>query len=247
MLWGWSFHVWETIVKVSLWIAVGAGVLTAVTAFVAGYVGYELTDVVQKEADVRIGEASAQGKAAVAEAAKANAELGKAQIAIEQAQARAAEAGARAAEAQLALEIFKAPRSMTRPQQDEIIAAIAQFKGTRFDMAVLPGDPEAANFLGQVSAAMQLAEWEWVEWAHPNNGLTFTYSWPNLPNVGQMGGFGIDIFVSSQDEKLLKAAMALAAVLVSKNWSSLGAREAVKEQGIPNADTVHVVIGRKIP
>ena len=91
MLWGWSFPALELIVKVALWIAFAAGGIAAVSAFIAGYVGYELTDAMQKEADLRIVEAQSRG---------------------EEAKARAAVAEQRAAEAQLALEKFKAPRNL---------------------------------------------------------------------------------------------------------------------------------------
>jgi hypothetical protein len=74
MLWGFPFSSLELIVKISLWIALVAGAVTAVTAFIAGYVGYELTDAVQKESDVKIAEANKIGEQARTEAAKANAE-----------------------------------------------------------------------------------------------------------------------------------------------------------------------------
>ena len=88
MLWGWSFATLELIVKSALWIAVAAGVVAALSAFIAGliavaagvvaalsgfiagYVGLRLTDAIQKEADLRIADADRRA--------------GEAQLALEQ-------------------------------------------------------------------------------------------------------------------------------------------------------------------
>ena len=53
-----------------MWIAGISGAVAAFSAFIAGYVGYELTDIVQKDADKQISETKA-------EAARANESLGK--------------------------------------------------------------------------------------------------------------------------------------------------------------------------
>jgi hypothetical protein len=65
MLWGSSLSTWEYVVKACLWIAGISGAVTAASAFIAGYVGYELTDVVQKHAEKQISETRS-------EAARAN-------------------------------------------------------------------------------------------------------------------------------------------------------------------------------
>ena len=109
---------------------------------------------------------------------------------------RIAEADARALEAQAQLAKFKSPRNMTSVQQSRLVEKLTRFKGTRFDMAVVVGDPEAALFLGEISKTLQLASWEWVEFAHSGSQLTLTYTWRGLPNVGQMGAFGrVDILL----------------------------------------------------
>jgi|SRR5271166_3543288 len=232
MLWGWPFPTWELIVKVSLWLVVGAGVVTAVSAFVSGYVGYELTDAVQRASDERV--------------AELNKEIARLSADAEASRAMIADADARALEAQAQLAKFKAPRSMKRDQQTRIAEKISAFKGTRFDIAVIPGDPEAATFLGQVSATLQSAGWEWIEWAHPGGRLTFTYTWPGLPNVGQMGGFGIDVIVHSDHRlEFENAAKALSDALAAEHFSDGQVHEAVPAQSIPNGDTIHIVIGKK--
>lgn len=156
------------------------------------------------------------------------------------------EAEARALEAQAELAKFKAPRSMTPEQQMRIVGKLAGFKGTRFDMSVLASDPEAAIFLGQVSKTLQLAGWEWVEWAHPSGPITLTYGWPGLPNVGQMGGVGIEIFVHPDHaEQFREASTSLAKTLAAEGFSNGTVTDSVGEQGIPSNDTLHIVIGKK--
>jgi hypothetical protein len=180
----------------------------------------------------------------------ADAEASKASIASankETALARkdAAIAEQRANEAKLALEKLRAPRSMTPEWQQNIIAQLSRFKGTRFDMAVIPGDPEAANLVGQVSATIQAAGWQWVDFVPPGGPLTLTYTWAGLPNVGQIGGFGIDIIVPLDRMDLSFAANALAQAFKADGFCDGTIHNATKEQKFPNQDTIHVVVGKK--
>ena len=159
---------------------------------------------------------------------------------------RIAEADARALEAQAQLAKFKSPRNMTSVQQSRLVEKLTRFKGTRFDMAVVVGDPEAALFLGEISKTLQLASWEWVEFAHSGSQLTLTYTWPGLPNVGQMGAFGVDIFVDPDHASdLWPPAQLLSSALLEDGFSVSGPRPAVPEQGFLNQDVVHVIIGKK--
>jgi hypothetical protein len=61
-MWGMSLQFWELVFR---WATVSAGllgVLTAAAAFISAWVGYQLTDVVQKDADRRIEEARVANK-----------------------------------------------------------------------------------------------------------------------------------------------------------------------------------------
>ena len=64
MLWGSPLSTWELVVKTALWVAGITGAVAAVSAFIAGYVGYELTDVVQKEAERQISETRSEAERA---------------------------------------------------------------------------------------------------------------------------------------------------------------------------------------
>jgi hypothetical protein len=159
---------------------------------------------------------------------------------------RIAEADARALEAQVQLAKFKSPRNMTPDQQSRLVEKLARFKGTRFDMALVVGDPEASLFLGQISKTLQLAGWEWVDFAHAGGPLTFTYTWPGLPNVGQMGAFGVDIFAPPDHASdLSTAAQLLSSALMEDGFSLSGPKTTTTEQGFINQDAIHVVIGKK--
>lgn len=180
----------------------------------------------------------------------ADAEASKASIAAanketELARKDAAIAEQRANEAKLSLEQLRSPRLMTPDWQAKIIVQLSRFKGTRFDMALIPGDPEAATLLGQVSATIQAAGWQWVDFAPSGGPLTITYTWPGLPNAGQMGGFGIDIFVPPDRTDLSFAANALAQSFRADGFCDGTIHNAAEEQKFPNHDTIHVLIGKK--
>ncbi len=113
MLWGFPLSTLEMVVKISLWIALGAGAVTAVSAFIAGYVGYELTDAVQKEADVKIAEANKVGEQARTEAAKANAEAAQANEQTEELR-----------KANLELQKNVRGREISDEQRDQIVSAL---------------------------------------------------------------------------------------------------------------------------
>jgi hypothetical protein len=188
MLWGWSFSALELIVKVALWIAFAAGGIATVSAFVAGYVGYELTDAMQKDADLRIAEAQSRG---------------------EEAKARAAVAEQKAAEAQLALERFKAPRILKQDQQARIAEKLKAFAGVVYDAGVGPkGDPEPLYILRSIHAALLLANWNHIAWTAGGE----TYTEPGMPPIGltMVANVIVDVH-PDRWEKYGTAATALAA------------------------------------
>jgi hypothetical protein len=155
-----------------------------------------------------------------------------------------AEADARALEAQAQLEKFKSPRNIVN--QSAVVSKLIGFKGTRFDMAVVVGDPEANRFLGQLSKTLQLAGWEWIDFGAPRGPLTFTYTWPGLPNVGQMGGFGVDIFVHPEHMAEFSAPADLLSSILSEEGLSISKpASAVAAQGFSNDNAIHIVIGKK--
>ena len=65
------------------------------------------------------------------------------------AHAQIAEANARALEARLALEKFKAPRSIALEQAADISNKLTSFKGTRFDISAISGAQKRKHSSGQ--------------------------------------------------------------------------------------------------
>lgn len=77
-MWGFSLQFWQVVFFWATVTAAVAGGISITAAFVSAMVGYQITDLVQADADKRISEASARGDEARAEAAKANEAVAKA-------------------------------------------------------------------------------------------------------------------------------------------------------------------------
>jgi hypothetical protein len=197
------------------------------------------------DADEHSRELEVQVADAKKEIARLSAVAERARADVADAIARAKEAERGSNEAKLALEKFRAWRVMTFDQQAEIVKAIAQFKGTRFDISLITGDPEATNFLGVIAFTLQLAQWEWIEYAHPTGPFMSVYNFPGKPNIGQQGsGIGIAVLVhQDHTSELSAAANALSNALAEVNGSAIAVVDAPAD--IPNHDTIHIMIGKK--
>jgi hypothetical protein len=197
----------------------------------------DLWDHARQESNERIAELNKGTAQLAAEAESARGEIAKANRG-------AAEANARAVEAQLALEKFKAPRELTPEQQARITFAALPFKGTRFDMAVIPNDPEAIVLVGKIAGPLRAAGWEWVEFNHPNGPFMNVYSWPDLPNVGQFSAVGVSIQLNSDHaDEFQNVANELSKVLTAVGFDATVTVADVP--GIPNHDTLHILVGKK--
>ncbi len=81
-------------------------------------------------------------------------ELAQFHLDSEEAKAQAAQAEQRAAEASLELAKLKAPRTLRPEQQNRIIAKLNPFGGTKFDIGLMPSDPEAEMLLTVVESML---------------------------------------------------------------------------------------------
>lgn len=156
------------------------------------------------------------------------------------ANARAAEAEQRAAEATLELAKFRAPRTLTIEQQAAISEKLRAFAGTRFDAAVIRGDPETHQLLGMIEAALATAGWTQVNWV----GFEVLKR-PGKPDVGEWAATNVIIAVPHDlIPRLWVAATSLAAVLTAADIPA----QAQDAQGmdVKNNDVVHLLIGRKM-
>jgi hypothetical protein len=211
----------------------------------------DLIEIEQREIQRRHDEDMARVQHDTAQANERAAQLEKeaanARAAVAGANARAAEASQKAAEAQLALEKFKAPRMLTLDQQRQIAERVKSFNKMRFDLSAITGDPEALALSGQIADALKMGGWTWIEFNHPDGPFMTVFSFgSDIPNVGQQGRIGVDIKVHlDHAAELSAAANALSTALNDVGVNAKFAADADAQAGIPNHDTIHVMIGKK--
>jgi membrane protein involved in colicin uptake len=103
------------------------------SAFVSAWVGYKITDAMQKDVNVGIEEVQTRGNEAEAEAERAKAEVAKANEAIATATERAAELEKEAAEARAEQERLKAQlawRTLSPNVLDRLVAGLVGGSGS---------------------------------------------------------------------------------------------------------------------
>lgn len=133
--------IWETVFKIATWSALVFGALSIGSAFISAWVGWEITDATQKEADTRI-------KAA--------------DVRIAEATARAAEATQKAEEERLArvkLETRIAPRQISQEQQNKLTIRCKDFNVQETTIIASPSTAENEWFVRQIGAPLAAAGW----------------------------------------------------------------------------------------
>jgi hypothetical protein len=143
-----------------------------------------------------------------------------------------AEANARAAEAALELAKFKAPRSLTKEQEDQLIAKLKPFSGQLFSFNVT-ADPEAISFLRIIRTVLNRAGW---------NEIPSQYGDVSVGGVGVSTDTGITLEVAANADM---AHVALVQLLDS-------ALNAEGIQSIPrhnkdltNLSAINILVGKK--
>lgn len=125
-------------------------------------------DLLRERANVEVGKANVAAAAAHERAAGLEKQAEEARGAIAEANARAAEAAQKAAEAQLALEKFRAPRSLSVEQRADIVSRMSKWatipaSGESQSVAVFSLDSsfESANLANQIAEVLgpQGAAW----------------------------------------------------------------------------------------
>jgi F0F1-type ATP synthase membrane subunit b/b' len=243
MLWGFSLKFWESVVFWALTIAAIFGAVSVIAAFMAGFLGNQVSGRVQKISDGKIAEAKKDAASANGAAAKANERAAELEKEAAQSKERAtelekrvAEANARALEAQLALEKFKAPRVLSAVQQRNLSQQMKQFAGHTFDVAASQ-EKESLDLVVQIEDALKEAGWTQTDWTTTGSVIKRN----GRPVIGIAIESGITIQVDKSREKdLLPIAKALAASLVAEN---IEAEAVFAWHGATN--TIHVVVGAK--
>ncbi len=236
---------WFDRASIGLSISLAIGLACTVVIVWLGIVKEHHWDLLRERANEKIATVELDAAKSNAEAAKAHERIAELSTQAEALRKDTAEANARASEAQLALERFKAPRLMSAEQEVRIRSKVRPFSGTPFDLSVIPGDPEAVNFALQIAVVLEAEKWSWVEFNHPNGPFMQVLNVPGKPNVGLIGSWAVVIQThAEQADRLGPAAQALAAALDAEGFIAAAAGK--PPAAIPNTDTMHIIIGKKI-
>jgi hypothetical protein len=145
------------------------------------------------------------------------------------------DAKARALEAQVALEIFKAPRTLSPGQKALIQARMKPFPGTQFAMAAVGAEP--LDFATEIADALKAAGWQWINW--PLGGAITKP--PGRPDLGldMLKGIETHIFDVELQPLATELFLALGAAGHKNEW-------VLKTPARPElAKTVIILIGSK--
>jgi hypothetical protein len=140
-MWGMSIQFWDLVVRWAIFLAFPLGVLAAAAALISGYVGYKLTDIVQKDADRRIEELRVESAAANERAA----ELEK----------QAAELKA----ANLVLEAKIRPRRISGEISSQMSSILSMFSGVPIAVVSRVFDTEGKDFADDLEIVFRNAGW----------------------------------------------------------------------------------------
>ena len=151
-----------------------------------------------------------------------------------------AKANKQAAEAQLALEKYKAPRSISPEQRNRIAEEMKQFKGQQYFGMVASDIADAWDIWREISLSLEIAEWKRL----PPPGLQATQYGPPA-GIALAPQAGVMILASvandaSENMRLYDLAKILAARLTDR---SIIAGAGFTQSQYPN--TIAIVIGPK--
>jgi hypothetical protein len=158
-----------------------------------------------------------------------------------------AAANARAKEAELALEQFKAPRTISPEQQSKLVSELKLFAGTEFDASTSVENTEQLRLLVSLTEILSKAGWKQIDWKYAVPGIpTYKAGNPTSPDIGSAATDNIDVQVHRESiERLKPAADALARVL---NAIGIKANAPVIDrntQNTGNVQALHLIVGHK--
>jgi hypothetical protein len=159
---------------------------------------------------------------------------------------KTAESNERAKKLELELAKIKQPRLISEDRLKSLAEKLKPFASTPFDLAFIPGDPEAAVFGTHIAAMLEMAGWKWVAWAPAGAPFqqVFTITGTDKPNIGQVGFFDVGIFLRPDDpDALAPPVQALIELLKGEGFAV--AFETSTNPNINNKATVHITVGKK--
>jgi hypothetical protein len=158
-----------------------------------------------------------------------------------------ADAKERAAKAELALERFKAPRTISLEQQSKMVSEIKSFAGIEFDASTSIENTEQLRLLISLTETLSKAGWKQIDWRYAVAGMA-TYKVENntSPDIGIAAADNVQIQVHRESlERLKPAAEAFAQLL---NAIDIKAEATVLDrntQNTGNVQAIHLIIGQK--
>jgi hypothetical protein len=151
-----------------------------------------------------------------------------------------AASNARALEAQLALEKFKAGRTLKEEQQKRISASLRPFAGTVFNIAA-SNAREPLSLVVQIEAALAAADWKQIDW--PADVIIRRGGKSSL-GIANETGIAVQVEIAERD-KMLDIAKALASALMAEG---IAAEAQLMPADVPytrSQQTIHLVVGEK--
>jgi len=161
-MWGLSLQFWQTVFFWATVVAGVAGGISVSAAFVSAMVGYQISDIIQADADRRIEDAKLKGDEARAEASKANAEVARANEAIAAAHVRASSLENEAAQARLEQERLKAQLAwrVLSPEMATKLEGILSAHPSSINIQHVANDAEALYLAIQFANIFTKAHWQ---------------------------------------------------------------------------------------
>jgi hypothetical protein len=214
---------WNALIVVSLIVAALAAVFVAVTTRIGFVRSKQLTAVQTKLIQAKDVQLAYDLKGKDERIAEAN------QL--------AAAAEERAAEANLALEQFKAPRTLTHDQQQRIAEKIRHFGAIPFDFAIQQ-NTESQGFMEQIALALKSGGWQRIG---ADAGISMKFR-DDRPAVGIVNAIGIEIqMAKSKKSEWGAPAVALANALTVEGVVIAG----VNAFEGPTDKAIHIIVGGK--
>jgi hypothetical protein len=222
-MFGLSLHSWENLLVISL----------AFAGAIALFVGFATWMVVKLQRG-EIATSKEEFERYKIDAGKETSQLKK----------DAAEATARALEAQLALEKFKAPRTLTLEQRARIVDKLKQFSGTEYDIAISDSEPEILGLVLTIEVVLSTAGWTELDWKGAGQALIRGGNQPLI----RLGASVTNVFIGAHTgspAKLFEFALALSNAFDAEGIEAVAQRLVPHEMSSTNANAIHILIGRK--
>lgn len=233
----------------ALWFNIFNGILFtgALLVTVGTWGTIKTAGIKERYSDERIAANEAETRRAIADSdtakegtAKTTERIAELSAQAEQLRKDSAEANARAAEANLALAKIKAPRTLTPDQYASLIAVMMPFADKQYDMAIVIGDPEATDILGQIDSALTAAGLIAVPWTP----ATIGYERKGRPRIGNTTVPGVIVQMHPDHlEEFSVPASLLVNELVEAGIAARAEFGLGIENNNPNA--MHILIGKK--